>query len=195
MRVNELDLKHAKHLSKNKWTVSSEIWDYLRNNGYDTIGQGSFSSIWTKPNSNSAIKVSRVSDRCWLSFAELCKTRKSPYLPKISRVIKYQIKLPESTIEQFAFIAFMEKLNPRADDSKLQSLVYKFLELERISGGYEDYQPEESGLIEKTWPGFVGLVQYINSKGRPKSCANDLTDKNICWRNGKTPVIVDPWAG
>lgn len=208
MFLTELNITQAKHLIKNKWHKYGEVGEYLTSNGYKLTGHGGYSQVWSHPNTNSVVKVSRKEDRCWLVFADYVRRNKNnPHLPKISRVIRYQSKKPNAipSVDHIRdpsvdthyqaystlFIAFMEKLNPIKNQQYrpieiMEELIYSYSELsdEFIASGCrftEDFY--ESAKEYNSWREFRELAIDIEHDNQYKSIFETLFDIKVAFQN------------
>jgi len=205
MRLTELTPSIAKRLIKDKWETPEDVKEYLIQNGYEMIGLGMYSSVWSNHGSKAVIKVSSEKDTCWLKFVEFCKANKSPYLPKVSRIAESEDN----------FIAFIERLEPiRNPDLKIkldQAITgiswfgRKILDKDEFVDYIRNY-PSESKMehmdrydyaiapLLKKYPGFLETIAKMNSYGKNLPCEEDLHLKNVMIRpSTDIPVITDPW--
>jgi len=208
MKLNELTPHVAKHLVRHKWETPRQVVFYLKKSGYVEIGKGNYASAWSKRGTNSIVKVSGFEDRGWLHFLEFIKENKSPYLPKVSRVIKYVTDFSDG-IKDTNYIAFMERLEHMGItlEDNCMAVIYAFtklyngsefdiLEIEKhLFAKYKAHDTSYRYLralefFEKKFPGFNELIFKI-IRSNPTI---DLHERNIMCRSNGTPVITDPWA-
>lgn len=96
------DILHYHYIVNNKWKDCSELDSWLSRNGYDFVSSGTFSKIWSVPDSNYVIKVGR--DVFIESFVKTCNEIKDVHLPIFSGFTKIGG-------HKNNFFVFMEKLN------------------------------------------------------------------------------------
>ena len=124
----EASIFDERTLQKTHWTNPKQLIGWLKNNGFEQKGSGSFGAAFVKKGYNRIIKISKKQDDCWVRFAKWAmSTTSNPALPDISWMKTYR----DQTGEQF-FIAVVEKLAPFNQTAinntvDLPGLVYMYL--------------------------------------------------------------------
>lgn len=187
MQLNELRPSDAKLLVKTDLTLPIEIIKYLESQGYEKLGEGQYAQVWGMPNSNAVIKVSTQQDKCWLRFVEFVHSEKSPFLPKISRIKRWNYD------GKNYFIAFIERLKSLPYNSKWLNFA---LRVESLAVTYKNrFRPTEADLdfadnnIE-----LAGLIKRLSRFIERNPCSFDFHVGNFMQRpkTGQL-VIIDPF--
>lgn len=199
MQINELRPSQAKEISRDDYKEPGDISKKLSLLGFERIGEGSYSEIYRAPNSNAVVKVTQHEDKCWLNFAKLAQKHYKRFenFPKISKMKQYQSEDGETFL--FAFMESLQLINANSEiyqtvkeiEDKLSN-DYTFVDLEDIIIGKEDGVTIFSEFDEE-YKSLIRTLALIEFKRDP-GCEPDLHFGNIMLRNGKTPVIIDPWA-
>lgn len=220
MRLNELiteaSIFDERTLQNTRWSHPKQLIGWLKKNGFQQKGKGSFGAAFIKPGYNRIIKISNKQDDCWLRFAKWALSRTSnPALPDISWIKTYR----DQTGEQF-FLAVVEKLAPFNQGAinktvDLPGLVYMYLHEDWFQ---EDYKIlgrlVDEGLVshEDPWGPNARrrLLKYLREVSGGKRfiltlkaaenkatgrCSYDMHDGNIMYRpSDKRLVLIDPLA-
>jgi len=135
---------------------------FLKKKGLKNLGSGAFSVVYGRPSSNRIIKISIISDRCWLSFANWAISQNNPHLPKIYHLESYSVitkshstRSGKKTIP--VFFAVMEKLDA--------------LDVETIFTIDEAYMPFLAYVHKKghgDWDGLLGNIEWGKYGGKRK---------------------------
>ena len=177
-----------------------EIWrpleDQLKKTGWQSIGMGCFSIVFTKPSLPYVLKINKMPDRAFQHFVELSKRFPSRYFPKIGalKMIEYKERpyyiytiekldsvtnMPSHlTLTRFANLIEAIAANPKMEISKILGDCY----------GASD----ESVEWFLRHPELVKACQIIGL-----NCPDgrlDIHKGNIMQRKDGTIVIVDPYV-
>lgn len=166
--------------------------NFLKNNGYEKIGRGSFASVWGKPGEDFLIKIFDNSDRAYPAFVNLAMNHRNDHFPKFKGKL-IQINDKYSGIR-------IERLEPMSD-SQFKSLglepVYKFLNYVRdVERGVEknwhsDQVKSVLQQIESLEKSQPGIKQALTLIAQNLNYTFDIQPQNFMLR-GNTVVILDP---
>ena len=192
-RIDELSLDGYKHIKNNDWGLPDKLADWLKERDFKKLGEGLYSSVFQSQTENFVVKINNGDiDEGYLEFLDFCRKTKSPHLPKIGTVKKYENW----------YIIFIEKLEPsnlsrwintdllnffssyRGDDWDSFEKVYNALLLPNGS-------PFNDDSVKKQFFELSNLVTLFEGYSDNGTIINDLHSNNIMMR-GDTYVITDP---
>lgn len=216
MKLNELNLDGYKHILKNKWNERELLLNWLHDKGFESVGDGTWSSAWISDECDFVVKTGFTKDNIFKKFVDFCHSINDPHFPKFGRL---------KPIDNETFVIFMEKLQP-SDFSrnlswflrsysehviKLKNMQYKE-SLETFFGLRDINENDLMPYIEK-WLDEEKNVDIrrmrVNGKEQINSLTksvydgtikmnmvfNDIGPGNIMERNDGTLVLNDPIYG
>ncbi len=191
MKLNDLFLENIssyRKLLKTKWNLPKDIKKFLENNNYRQIGGGSFSLVYTSPNSNLVVKiVDPNGDKgdCFPKFVKFVQARKNnPHLPKIGKLRWF-----ENQDDFFAHDLFYSVLI-----EKLEKIPQIPSDLLQIASHIVTNTPLPSNLENKLQHYPKLLINTIKeiSEVFDGLCDMDFRRDNFMKRKNGTIVITDP---
>ena len=179
-RAAKRELKPSKMKTASERDMAMEkLTDYLEDQGFKHIGQGSFSEIYLKPGYPWMFKLWSHDPAYlwWITWA--AKHQDNPNVPRVKGL---PVQIAPDT-----YVVRLEKLRSRGayDHTQLADLLNN---VETI----DDISKEDLQWIRKEYPGIYDALRVIQRAG--SSFVVDLHSDNIMMR-GQTPVLVDPVVG
>jgi len=167
---------------KSAFSESNEYMRRLRRRGFEEIGGGAYSTVFTRPGWDKVLKVCRHARDYWPAYAKWCQQTKSPHAIRV-----YSIKHHKGF-----YVAIMEKVKPARDQHKLSDLssyiwdcgskaptmVATSLKNAAIAG--------QTKIVAKEYPKLPAFLRLVRRLG------TDLHAGNWGTREDGTPVIFDP---
>ncbi|MFG1227172.1 hypothetical protein [Xanthobacter wiegelii] len=167
---------------KSAFSESNEYMRRLRRRGFEDIGGGAYSTVFTRPGWDKVLKVCRHAQDYWPAYAKWCQQTKSPHAIRV-----YSIKHHKGF-----YVAIMEKVNPARGQRKLSDLssyigdcgskaptmVATSLKNAAIAG--------QTKIVAKEYPKLPAFLRLVRRLG------TDLHAGNWGTREDGTPVIFDP---
>ncbi len=166
--------------------------NFLKNNGYEKIGKGSFASVWGKQGEDFLLKIFDNSDKAYPEFVNLATSNKNNHFPQFKgKMTKINDKYSGIRIE---------RLEPMSEAQFLSlglGPVYNYLNYIRdVERGVEhNWQPDlvkstmqQMDNLESTQPGIRNALELIAKK---LNYTFDVQPANFMLRGG-TVVILDP---
>lgn len=159
--------------------------------GYEKAGSGMFADVWTKPESNYALKLFDSSDDSYVDFVKMARQHKSPYFPE------FKGSLIKVTSEYYG--VRLEKLSGHPDDS-FAEIIQKYADY-RYRSLTNRIQPDDTfdsvisdmADLEAAYSGLTKACDIMaQTLAKTPSRAFDIHKHNIMMR-GTTPVIIDPF--
>lgn len=137
--INEISIFDERELLKGPWKNPSEVYSWLVNKGFHEIGEGYFSKVLMHPRHNRVVKISSITDACWLSYAHhiLEQPTPSPHFPKIYWVHSYGEQRDYKSAnpsKNKLFISVIEKLSEFNVQQHLSTLAPQDLAALDLSG-------------------------------------------------------------
>jgi len=180
----------------------NKIQKTLLDNGFKLLGKGNYSSVYTHPKFNYALKIFDNDDG-YTKFIKYCKQNQSnPHLPKFrGNLMRYKNSswyairmelLQPFTKEEFLQEIYLIKALKEIFDfnnfinSNLSAMkLYDILD-QSDSKSYQEWKDKNKLL-------FQTLKDLDNLDSNSESFNIDLHERNFM-RRGKTIVIIDPFA-
>lgn len=221
-QLAEASIFDERTLQKTQWNSPKQLIGWLKQNGFEQKGSGSFGAAFVKKGYKRIVKISKKQDDCWVRFAKWAMSRTSnPALPKISWMKTYH----DQRGEQF-FIAIVEKLAPfnrsaMMNTVDLPGLAYMYLHEDWFmndnsiwarllkEGIIKDYSSDRTRFdtdmlnrrrvlkfLRESTSGkrFILTLKAAENKATGR-CSYDMHDGNIMYRpTDKRLVLIDPLA-
>lgn len=211
--LNEASIFDERTLINTEWKHPGRLAKWLKSNGFQELGAGSFSAVYIQPGYNRVIKVSKQQDECWIRFAKWSmQYTANRHLPNIKWMKVYGsgeffIALIEKLVPftaahikhmdiadialLYAEEAFLEKDQSRAAVKRLID--------EEVLDEHNIFSPEALGITrayakEYATP-FVQTYKAVKRKLSKAPCVVDLHDQNLMFRpSNNSVVLIDPLA-
>ena len=208
----EASIFDERTLLRTKWTSPKQLMAWLRANGFQKKGSGSFGAVFIRPGYNRVIKLSTKEDVCWMRFAEWAlSVTNNPHLPDI----KWMQQYTGSKGQKF-FLALVEKLAPFnrhaiMNTTDLIGLAYLYVHEDWFQGQGIFHRLVKEGIVdEDDLAEDVAISRWLKkSKGSRKFiatlrtaenratgvCSYDMHPGNIMYRpSDQKLVVIDPLA-
>lgn len=207
MKLHELSIPDArtlKNIAQNyDKQITVNLLEYLENNGFNRIGEGAYSWVYSKPKSNIIIKINyKHPDPCYIKFYNYARQnyKTNPHLPKIGKMYNY------TEHGNYYFILFMEKLKPVPSKTVISigdpymdkaDILEKVLVI--LMAPEHRYKPHHYDILDEFSQSHPKLYQTIltlkQKFANSFECKWDLHIDNIMTRPSTGDlVIIDPWA-
>lgn len=216
MKLNELNLDGYKHILKNDWNINTRLLEWLKEKGFELIGEGRWSSVWISEKCDFVVKTGQTRDNIFKKFVNFCHKANDPHFPKFGQI---------KPIDNDTFVIFMEKLYPTDFSRNLSWFLRSYSEqviklkkaqykesLETFFGIRDINENDLIPYIEKWLDEEKNInirISYANGGGQIHSLTksvydgtikmnmafNDIGPGNILERNDGTLVLNDPIYG
>lgn len=172
---------------------------YLKKEGFEPIGRGSYSYVLEHPYLNYLLKVFKH-DSGYLKFLEFCRSRNSKHLPEfIGKIMKsekfknfYAVRIEKLKFtnqpmmplydEIFNILKKQFKFNIKINQENLENIYKQILENPKTKK-YSDILTLE----------FLKTILELFDYGFKNNLSLDLNEMNTMQRNDGTIVIIDPF--
>lgn len=173
--------------------------EHFEQQGWKLLGQGLYSVVLAKPESNFVIKISIINDTGFNRFVLMTHKYKNPHFPNITNVRRINIK------GRIFFIYLIEKLHP----IKMNIFYHKLLEfISLVVNGHSVEQlinkfnegmfPQGDKIAEylEKHPSMMEAINLIHKSpvNMKSSYDFDLHTNNFMQREDGTIVITDPYV-
>jgi len=123
MIVNEI-ISQYRNILKNKCKIPKVLIQYMKDNGFELLGQGGFSDVYAKPNSNFVIKIGHKDIKYdgYMDYVNFIKNNPgNKYLPKVGNVRYYE---NENNIQYYVLpIEKLYKIEPKERIIKIINMI------------------------------------------------------------------------
>lgn len=180
MRLNEISLRHSKHLARTPWSNKRAVVDWLIDHHFKPDA-GAFSTVWTD-DSNIVVKLTR--DPSFPKYVDFCRQhRGNPHLPRISRIFP---------VADYGVIAFLERLTPSTLNLSAVYEMDEYLAWQRVRQQDNEWEvPASIEQFAKRQPELAKTLDLIAAAFSGAAFMHDIHPANIMMR-GSTVVLVDP---
>lgn len=174
-------VKKPKLYPTSAFSEPDEYMRRLRKHGFEQIGRGAYSTVFTRPGWDKVLKVCRNKDY-WPAYAKWCQQTKSPHAIRV-----YSIKHHKDF-----YVAIMEKVTPADKIQSLNGMAEYIRSCQRVAPTRVATSMDNAGVagqtrfISKKYPKFPAFLRLVRRIG------NDLHYENWGVREDGTPVIFDP---
>lgn len=195
MKITELEAKIDKNLHAGIVQNHSSIGEFLKKHGWTEIGSGNFSNVYGSKNKDYILKVNKVEDFGFKTFANFCQKTKSPYLPKISDRKQFVI---DGKVYNMYFIEKLHKFNNKAvKEAIVQATICidsnkKVGSAEALRKEFDDMGSKLLKPLEK-YPGLLELILQLGQVCNKTGTWFDFGPDFVMSR-GDIPVLSDPIA-
>lgn len=178
--------------------LPQDVINYLKEKNFKKIGSGFYSEVYSSPDENFVIKINKGNiDNNYLYFVDFCNEYKSPHLPKLGKIKKYDNYY-------FLFIEKLQKINSNigiildvlsmitrttnlTNKEKFTEIVNDYLGTE-----YEDYDDMINNIVfgDQLLDLCKTLQQLLINVGF--NSTDEVHEDNIMMRKDGTLVLTDP---
>ena len=163
--------------------------DKLSNLGWNELGDGLYSTVYTNPKKSYVLKVNKISDLGFESFAQFVKKHPNKHFPKIGDVKKVRYS------KENYYIYCIEKLYPINPYSTARSIANAIdIAFYRWDGNSVKDSFKGNGRYIKFFQQHPSLLSAIKLLVNKFGENNDIHPDNIMQRKDGTIVIIDPYA-
>lgn len=164
--------------------LPEDLKKYLENNHFQKEGEGEYAAVYSDPNHNIVLKIttSKTMDKAYEDFATFCRENKSPHLPKMGKVRKFDNY----------YVLPIEKLSNGQSSNFFKTCQYLDEYGEALnSGNVEEQESIKSKEFPEEYKNQKTALLSIIDKLKDLNHKFDLHGKNMMLR-GSTIVITDP---
>jgi hypothetical protein len=166
------------------YTEKDEVTSKLKELGWELIGKGYYSLVYSHPKYDYVLKVFTSNNRNWLRYIQhAMKDKSNPFFPK---VVGKPTKLSDT-----AWAIRLEKLTPLAGEK--DPIVKKYVDpkLELSDPSFWDIlDPENEEFLLTYYPQLLKVLRIVDDISR--SNGDDDLDVSNVMKRGDTFVITDP---
>jgi hypothetical protein len=175
-----------------------ELINKLSKLGWQRLGHGNFSYVFSNPRKSYVLKLAMVSDPGYAEYVKLIKAHPNKYFPHLS-----DLKTLKSGGETFGMYLIEKLVEMEAPWGEIYSKILRTmiggagaLTIQNISAPSNYTQANWQSILEKVLSNdeFVTAIKLVASWAKKSKFKIDMHAGNIMQRKDGTAVITDPYS-